>query len=269
MLIRLTERAMRLLIITLLVTGYLILSAQTLAQNKPTTILKDTIIADSKQNQDKASSFLEKILTFFGISATSENVKGQENVWFLDGQIWKVSLNNLQKQRISDESNFRSPICLANNREILAIQNDEIVKMGILDRKIQKLVKIKRIIKLIGFSKTNPDLIALLRYDNKGTIDVCVINMQSGDLEAIPYNPDNKKEKELVDALTGVRREYGEISVFVRELENFMASTKWTDVFLKVGEKDAINLTNGKGISSTHPALSYDQKFVVYIRVEK
>jgi hypothetical protein len=208
------------------------------------------------------ASFWEKLLRFAGISITPNLQKGFRDIWL-------VNLSLRTRQRLTWEGGFHSPIFAPKDEAVLALRGERLTRIAVSGVEPEELFSVENVIKLVGISRDNPDTILILIEKESAPLPVVgTLSIMSGRVTDIPYDRQSSKDLRMLDHLMGWERVYDGTTIFVRDGID-PADIPYgleTNVFLKQGDADAVNLSGCKGLPCGQPALSHDGRTLVFIK---
>jgi hypothetical protein len=216
----------------------------------------------------RAESFWEKVLRFTGISASSSLQKGIDDEPDA-GDIWVIHLAHKTRQRITWDGGFRSPVFEPGDETILAVRADTIVRIPVYGAEPKELFPVKGVVKLVGFGLEEPDRLLLLKKSADDRLAVGFYSMQSGKFTKMPYDENSPEDREMLNHLKGWKRVYGRNTVSTKsETKKVVGgiTKQWTDVYLKQGQQNPLNISKCDGQNCGQPSLSPDGRMVVYIK---
>ena len=114
--------------------------------------------------ESRAESFIDKVLRISGISATTGHQRPSGNV--KEGDIWIVSLPGKVKRALTNEGSYRSPVFSVGDREVFALQGENIVQISVSGGRVHPLYSIKGIKKLVGVGRIGPNRLLFLAEDD-------------------------------------------------------------------------------------------------------
>lgn len=225
--------------------------------------------------QTQKDGWWQKFLRVTGISATPSKQRDSfptvQSGYVMIGDLGET---NSQSQPLTKEAGYRSPIFVDKDQNILALKNDEVVRIPVSGGQPRTLFTIKGAVKLIGESLDDPNSVLMLTADiDKKTI-IALLSLTSGTLTPIPYETGTTEGETMFAHLAGWNRVYCNTTVSVAEsVKKDPASgritVKWTDVYLKRAYRDPINVSNCNGVNCGQPSLSQDGSLVSFIKAER
>jgi hypothetical protein len=216
----------------------------------------------------RAESFLKKILRFSGISASPSQQKGIKDEPDA-GDIWLIHLARKTGQRITWDGGFRSPVFAPGDETILAVRADTLVRIPLDGAEPEELFPVKGVVKLVGFGLEEPDRLLLLKKSGDDRPAAGFYSMQSGKFTKLPYDENSPEDREMLNHLIGWERVYGRTTVSTKpETKVVLGGNKkmWTDVYIKQGKQNPLNISKCDGQNCGQPSLSHDGRMVVYIK---
>jgi len=214
--------------------------------------------------QAEEESFFQKILRITGISATSSGQKGVDDV--LEGELWIVSRDGLNKKRISEEKNYSSPIFYGEDNTVMALSSGSLVKIESIYglEKATTLFDIPKIAKLIDSPNYENRLLVL---DNNNSLGY--LSLENGKISYLEYNNSIEENKAMINYLEGWKRDYDGTSIFVEtDIKRGMhGDIEWSNIFLSNEKNETKNISNCESpLNCTQPSLSKSKNFVVFIK---
>ncbi len=228
----------------------------------------ETTLGQTQTNRpQKKESLARKLLRFAGISASPTTLKGPGDE-VTSGQIWLADVASRKTRKLTASGGFRSPIFPQGSNDILALKGADIVRLPAAGGEPRKLSSIGGVLKLVGSSMDDPNQILLVTEDDCGRSGVSLLSVSTGKLAAIPFDPAASEDRELIQHLQAWDRVYGNQSVYVKKQtkQSIAGPAEWTDVFLKVGASDPLNVSQCDEVNCGQPSLSSDGRFVVFIK---
>lgn len=219
----------------------------------------------------RADSFLSRILKITGISATPRQLKGiEEDNMKAGGDIWLVNLDQngiLSRIPIAD-GGYRSPLFLPDDKNILALKGNNIVRISVSNGEAETIYTIKDIVKLVGYDKDDTDKLLVFIEKEGSKPSLSLISLKSGNISSLPYDWEIEDHRKIISNIKEWERDYGNIVVYPKtEKKTGIAGfIEWTDVYIKEGDKLPVNISRCNGINCGQPALSHDNKIVVFIK---
>lgn len=217
--------------------------------------------------ETRAESFVDKMLRITGISATTGQQRPSSDV--KEGDIWIISLSDKLKRSLTSGGGYRSPVFSSEDKEVLALQGEDIVQIPVSGGTVSPLYSVKGIMKLVGFDRTDPQrLLFIAEDDDDGRTLVGLITMTDGRISYLPYDSRSRDDRRMISHLKGWKRTVGDKTIYVEtETKSGMAGhIEWTDVKLRQGGKLPQNLSRCDGTACGQPSISHDGGLVVFIR---
>ena len=217
-----------------------------------------------------ADSFMSGILRFTGITATPKQLKGvDEYNMKAGGDLWEVKLSPKKiLSRITTDGGYRTPLFLPGDKGILALKGNNVVRISIADGTTETLYAIRDVEKLVGFDKNDQDKVLVLIENEDSNPSLGLLSIKSGEMTSMTYDGKSKEHRSIINHIKGWERNYNNIAVYPKtETKPGMAgSIEWTDVYMKQGDKEPINLSRCNGINCGQPSLSHDGNRVVFVK---
>jgi hypothetical protein len=178
-----------------------------------------------------------------------------------------VDLTNNSRRALTRESDFRSPIFLLGDQKVIALKGEDVVQIDLTRIEMQKLFTAKGVTKLVGPNLDDPNKVLVLS-DSQNQPSVELLSLSSGEMARITYDPALREDRRTIVHLQGWERVYGDAKVYVKsETKSGVAGPiEWTDVYLKRGGAEPVNVSNCDGSNCGQPALSQNKKFIIYIK---
>jgi hypothetical protein len=215
-------------------------------------------------------SFLHQVLRFLGVSVNSATLKA--DVPIEAGEIWMVDLKTLTPFQLTSGGNYRSPVFMPGDKYVLVLQGKYVVKVPLQKSKSpKKLYKLEKIRKLVGFGKDRQEqnkLLVLLEEPDF-TLSVNTLLIKSGRLTKLSYNTQSSTYQDIINHLESWERDYGDLILYPDKVTKpIIGGTQtWTDIYLKrKGQQQAQQLSQCDGINCSQPNLSYNKRYVVFIK---
>ena len=95
------------------------------------------------------------------------------------------------------------------------------------------------------------------------------LSIQSGKFTKMPYDGNSPEDREMLNHLLGWKRVYGLTTVSTKpETKKVVGgiTKQWTDVYIRQGQQNPLNISKCDGQNCGQPSLSHDGRMVVYIR---
>ena len=213
-----------------------------------------------------ADSFLKTLSNFFNLGSSAAQMKGPGDE-VATGTIWTADIEKRTATRITEEEGYRSPVFSATGTVIFALKGDNLVRIK-PGGSPEEVRKINGIVKLIGFDSRNPDEILVLFKDDNAPLGV--LSLKTGNIALLPYDPNSDDHKQVLAQIRGQRRVQGTTKAFVKKVskQGLSHMIEWTDVYVKRGDTEPQNLSGCDGVDCTQPALSSDERQVVFVKAE-
>jgi hypothetical protein len=225
---------------TLLLLGFLCIAVPGVAQTTP---------------------FWEKVLRIIGVSATPGALKGPGDR-AAAGDIWVASLVYATRQRLTQEGTYRSPVFLWQDTQILALQAEQIVRIPAYGGEVQFLYPLPGVVKLVGVSKDDPDKVLVLMRDATSRLTAGILSLRDGQITPVPH-ASSPQDQSMLDHLAGWSRVYNTTTLSV---EQAAEAGQGTDVYMKRGQTEPVNVSMCDGPLCSQPSLSHDGNRVVFVK---
>lgn len=218
----------------------------------------------------RTESFWQKLLRISGISDSPSTLKGPGDETE-SGQIWLVEVGPKTTHRLTASGGYRSPVFMPGSNDILALKGTGIVRLPPAGGQPKKLYTISGITKLVGFSLDDPDKVLLLTADNAGHSEVGLVSVSTGRIIPVAYDPASNEDRHMLEHLQNWDRIYGNKSVYVKRQtkQSLSGPVEWTDIYLKVGMDEPVNVSKCDEVNCGQPSLSADGQLLVFIRAEQ
>ncbi|MGA1864310.1 MAG: hypothetical protein ACMUHX_04540 [bacterium] len=211
---------------------------------------------------------LKRILEFTGISATTSQQRcPMDND--KSGDIWIYNLKNKTSLKLTNGIGYRFPVFLNGDKNIVAMQGDSIVQVPLSGGKTKRLYEDDRIIKIVGTDKKDQDKILLLFEDEEGALLPGILSIVTGKVTYLDYDNESKKDRNMINHVLEQERVYGDTRIYLKleSREGLGGVFEWTDVYIKRGDAEPYNISNGDGISCSQPSMSHDGQKVAFIKI--
>lgn len=231
---------------------------------------KDTIKQEmhlqAKNVKKKNKSFVQRMLEIFGITATTSMQKNEEIV--NSGQIWICSSDGSNHSQITKNTEFRSPIILPDNKNIIALRNESVIKINLNDGSMTDILSVQRAIKIIGYEKNNVNVIYLLCKNGLRNPYIVQLNLETIKEDTVHYDVSNANDRLVLNSIKGEERYYGDIRLFTQSVTDFINMEERKCIFMQTKRGTAKNMTQGMEGNFEQPSLSQDGKIIVYIKIK-
>jgi hypothetical protein len=214
------------------------------------------------------SSFVDRVLSFLGISDSPGTLKGPGDE-VSSGELWVVDLESQTRRAIAPGRHYRSPVFAPDGKEILALSGGDVVRLSLESQQTMKLFPVVDVSKLVGFSSADPDSLLILRSGGAGRHSrVGLLTISTAKLTALSYDPASESDLQMVENLEGWTRSYGGKQLYVRRQtkQTLSGTVEWSDVFLQVDSKEPRDVSLCDGANCGQPSLSADGRLLVYVK---
>jgi hypothetical protein len=217
----------------------------------------------------KPETFLHKVLRISGISASPSTLKGPGDE-VVSGQVWLVEVASKKSRSLSVDGGYRSPVFAVRGGYIFALHGSNVVRFNPSGVNAQKVCSIPDIQKLVGASPDDADKILILRGDVSRNTAAGLLSVSTGKVEALPYDSASSEDRQILEHLQGWDRVYGDKRVFVKRQskQSLSGPVQWTDVFLREGTNEPVNVSACDEVNCGQPSLAPDGKLLVFVRAE-
>jgi hypothetical protein len=225
-----------------------------------------TVPAAGKQRT--STSFTEKLLEFFGISDSSSTLKGPGDE-VTSGELWLADLDSKSTRALTSGDGYRSPVFMSGTNDVLALRGTDVVRIPSRGGEGKKLYSVDAIVKLVGAERNDPDKVLILLRDGADAHPrVGFLIVSTGAVAVLPYDLASSQDLQMVENLQGWLRTYGDRHIYVdRQTKQALSGTvEWSDVFLKVGNQDPSDISQGDGVNCGQPSLSQTGHLLVFVK---
>jgi hypothetical protein len=222
----------------------------------------------SNAKQRSSPGFLDRVLTFLGISDSPGTLKGPGDE-VRSGELWVVDLASQTTRAVTQGGRYRSPIFAAANNEILALSGQDLLQVSARSGEMNKLFSIADISKLVGFSGSDPDTVLILQSGSVGQhAQVALLSIRTGRVTTLPYDPASSADLQMVENLEGWTRTYGDKQVFVRRQtkQALSGTVEWSDVFIQSSGAAPRDVSLCNGTNCGQPSMSADGRSLVFVK---
>jgi hypothetical protein len=214
-----------------------------------------------------AESAVERWLRVLGISVTPQTKGPGDEI--AAGDIWVAELSGTISQRLTFDGGYRSPVFLSDDRAILALKGDSVVRLPVLGGEPERVVTASGVTKLIGTGPEKPTEALVLTAEADGRAAIGVLSLTDGRIAmlAAGTTPD---ERGMINRLKTWDRAYGDVKLTVESTtEHGLSGPKtWSDVYVtRVGQAKQ-NLSRCDDVDCGHPSLSHDKTRVVFVKAD-
>jgi hypothetical protein len=217
-----------------------------------------------------SASFTEKLLKFFGISDSPSTLKGPGDE-VTSGELWLGDLDSKSTHALTSNAGYRSPVFLLGTKDVLALRGSDVMQVPSGGGEGKKLYSVDGIMKLVGSgSEDQGKVLILLRGEAGGHPRVALLTVSTGAVTVVPYEAASSQDLQMVENLQGWSRTYGDQHVYVkRQAKQALSGTvEWSDVFLKVGKQDEVDVSQCDGAQCGQPSLSENGRLLVFVKAK-
>lgn len=208
----------------------------------------------------QTETFLQQILRISGISATPQQMRGQEKGQA--GQLWIVHTETKEQQQVSSSSDFRSPVFMPDDSSLLALKETELIEVSLPGGVAKPLFNIPGVIKIIGFDQSDNDRFLVLLEDNQ----LALVSLKTGIQEILNY-PSSPETDAYLSHIINWDRAYGDTRVFVRTRpKRTIRGRHYLSNVYYQRNRDETDLSRCVSSSCSQPSLSHNGKRVVFIK---
>lgn len=197
-----------------------------------------------------------------GIAATPQTMREEvPEPGEVRGDIFLMSVADGLPSRLSETGDFHSPVFSHDSETLFALRQGSLMQQRLSADRFEEVVALPEVVKLLGVDRRSPRKLLYLAgpRDNPR-----VMELDLDSLASRPVPGTLPSEQRLY--LLGEERSHDGICVYVQEATE-LPRKKWTDVFVRLGDKAPRNRTQGDGVSHRQPALSPDGRRVAFVRV--
>jgi hypothetical protein len=217
-----------------------------------------------------STSFTEKLLKFFGISDSPSTLKGPGDE-VTSGELWLGDLDAKTTRALTSSAGYRSPVFLSGTKDVLALRGSDVIRISSAGGDGKKLCSVDAIIKLVASGSEDPGkVLILLRGEAGGHPRVALLAISTGAVTIVPYDSASSQDLQMVESLQGWSRTYGDQRVYVkRQTKQALSGTvEWSDVFLKVGNQEEVDVSQCAGAQCGQPSLSENGRLLVFVKAK-
>jgi len=211
------------------------------------------------------AELVARLMSFFGISATPSQMKAPDAL--MTGDIWIADAGRNTRTPLTRDGGYSWPVFDPGGGRIVALRGSDVLEIPLAGGPARRLASVADITKLIGFDRTRPDQLLVLRAEPDA--EIAVLSLTDGRLTAMAYDPRSSEAGTYLAHLRGEERAYGDAVLYVRkETRNEVTGDvlEWNDVFVKEGDKRPRNISQCEGANCRQPSLSADGGRIAYVR---
>lgn len=223
------------------------------------------LAAAQAPNPPPREPFWKKVLRIAGVSATPSQQKAPGE-GPATGEVWVADVKSGARRKSSD-GGFRSPVFAPGGRELLMVKGDALWRMAVSGGTPVKLFAVKGLNKLVGFDPANPDAVLGL-VETERIQHAAMISLSNGGITLLPHDPNSAEDRKAVAHLKEWERVYGDTKLFVASATRpgLGGTFEWTEIMLRKGRGEPVNISRSDGVNCGQPSLSPDGTKVVFIR---
>jgi hypothetical protein len=210
------------------------------------------------------------LLKFLGISDSPSTLKGPGDE-VTSGELWLADLDSRSTRALTSGAGYRSPVFMPGTNDVLALQGTDVVRIPSRGGEGKKLHSVDAIVKLVGAGSDDPEkVLILLRGGADGHPRVGFLNVSTGAVTGVPYDLASNQDLQMLESLQGWSRTYGDRQIYVKRKTKHALSgiVEWSDVFLKVGDQEPVDVSQGDGVNCGQPSLSENGHLLVFVKAE-
>lgn len=180
-----------------------------------------------------------------------------------------AELESGNARRLTPGEGYRSPIFLVESKDVLALVGNDVVRISSPGGEAKKLYAIDGALKLVASTPEDPQIaLVLLRTAASDRPRVGLMNIASGELTDLSYDPNSTEDLQTIEDLENWSRTYGTKRVFVKQQskQDLSGTVEWSDVFVQAGSQPPADASHCDGDNCGQPSLSADGKLLVYIK---
>jgi hypothetical protein len=219
----------------------------------------------------KIESAIQWLLRFAGITLTSSRQKGENNDDA--GTIWIADLVTGESKPLSYGDKFRWPIFLPCDSSILALRDNDVVKLSLLTNEERVIVRNPKMVKLVGADSSKDNVLVIVE-DSNGLHRLGTLSLSSGQIsipefeqKPVPQVQGLTEEALALSIAASSEREQGALKVSV---ETIKEPEPWTDVWLSIKKSSPLperrNLSFCNKAKCGQPSISIEGRYVAYIK---
>jgi hypothetical protein len=197
-----------------------------------------------------------KLARILGVDRAPVALKGPSSS--KPGELWVGPADHAEPRRLTEGSDFTSPVFAPAGRYIFALHQNDLVRVAADGGPVQKVRMLPNIIKLVGFDQKNPDKVLALfessRATNPRTVDVALVSVKTGKRQLIAAR--QRADSEEAESLLGWQRQY----------ENVYLRPQGTDVVVGGIESFEIPVSDCRDAVCGQPSYSPALRQVVFVR---
>jgi hypothetical protein len=218
----------------------------------------------------QGGSFLKALLSVTGISATPSAQKGPGDE-LEAGDVWIANLVKGTRVRLTREGGYRSPVFGPGEQAVLALRQSVLMTIPLGGGEGTALHALTRPSKLVGLSPERPLEVLAVFEEADGAPWLGFVALASGQVTRLPHDRSSREDRAMVAHVSDWERVYGSTSVYVRteSKQGLAGPVEWTDVYLKRGGGDPVNVSRCDGAGCGQPSLSRDGSQVVFVKVPR
>jgi len=204
---------------------------------------------------------LSKLAGLFGLPSSPSQMRGEDP--HVSGDIWLIPIPSGARVRVTTDGEYRSPVFSTDGQALFALRGAAIVRIDLANHSVREIAPVPDVSRVAGMAPDGPP--AMILVVDAGGQHLETFDLGSMRRTPLPHDPRNPADATVVAYLAGDARDYGDIRLTVADQHTSFRT--WRDVFVQMGERPPVNLTNGSGVTSRQPALSPDRTRVAYVNV--
>ncbi|HEY6339781.1 MAG TPA: hypothetical protein VIW68_14920 [Candidatus Sulfotelmatobacter sp.] len=236
------------------------------------TLLVSTSPGQTPKNAPAAktkppASFTERLLKFLGISDSPGTLKGPGDE-VRSGELWVADVRAKTTHALTHTDGYRSPIFLAGSMDVLALRGSEVIRIPSTGGEGKSLYSVDGIVKLVGAGSEDAAKVLILLRGEAGHSRVAVLTVSTGEVAAVAYDPASSQDLQMVEALAGWSRTYGDRHIYMQKQNKpaLSGTVEWHDVFLQVDRLPPVDVSRCDGDNCGQPSLSPDGHSLVFVK---
>jgi hypothetical protein len=209
-------------------------------------------------------TLVQKLLRIAGLTAAPSQLRGpgDENE---PGNVWMAALRDGSTRALTTEGGYLSPV-YAGDGTIYALKGDAVVKISPTGS-VTHVQRAAGVAKLVGVNRDDSDEMIVLLNATAGA-PLATLSLRRGAMTPLPFDPQSDADRKMVAEVRGHDRVYGETTLYTRSevKQGLSRRIEWTDVYLKRGSAEPVNVSRCDGVNCGQPALSPDGQAAVFVR---
>lgn len=227
-----------------------------------TILLIACLVGSSPTSSESLLQFLGRIS---GISATSSTQKSFDGQKQSSGRLCLVTLPEVSRKALTTDSSYRSPVFEPAGKAVYALKGSDVIRVSLQPSFAEKKVcTVTGIHRLVGFARENPEEVVILAVSKESRTTCGVLDLKTCDVRRLPFDETLKDHREMMIRLESSERTYGNIQVYPQTRSADGIGGK--DIYVDKPDGTHMNVSEGGNADCNQPALSHDQRLVVYVK---